>query len=81
MRWDKRGTIDYTQMPNMRPETIARLSDHDLFRLIADHQSHNAVHIAGQAELRRRENRTARLALIIAFASLITSIVGVWLKP
>ena len=79
--WDKRGSIEYRQMPNTKPETIARLSDRDLYQLLADHVSNSSTHIAGQAELRRRENYTARLALWIAFGSLVVSIVGVWLKP
>jgi hypothetical protein len=77
--WDRRGLVDYQQMPNMKPATIARLSDRDLYQLLADHASNSSTHIAGQAELRRRENRTARLALWIAFGSLVVSIVGLWL--
>lgn len=65
-------------MPNMEPETIRLLKDGELYHLLADHTPQSAPHIAGQAELRRRENRTARLALWISFASLLVSLAGAW---
>lgn len=75
--WDRRGTVAYGQMPDMKPETIRRLSDADLFQLLAGHVSTSAPHIAGQAELRRRENATARWALGVSFLSLIVATVAV----
>lgn len=78
--WDKRGTKSLEQLPDWQPRSLRCLSDYDLFRFIAGYEPKAGPHMAGLAELRRRENATARWALAISFLSLITSVVAIALK-
>lgn len=73
MPWEIRGTVSASQMPDKSPRTLRRLSDADLYGFIAGWKEGSEDWIAGQVELRRRENATARMALWISFASLIVA--------
>lgn len=78
--WDKRGTRCLEQLPDWQPQNLRCLSDYDLFRFIAGYESKTGPHMAGLAELRRRENSTARWALAIAFLSLVASVAAIVMK-
>jgi hypothetical protein len=69
-------------MPDNSPETLKGLSDHDLFRYVAGWKPGTENHLAGQSEIKRRENATARMALSISFLSLgvaILALVSSWM--
>lgn len=68
-----RKQIDLRHLPNTHPRTLRRLSDNDLFAFIAGWKEGSADWAKGQAELRRRENWTARAALVISIAALIVA--------
>ena len=74
--WDKRGSVRLDQMPDTSPETLKGLSDHDLFRFVAGHKPGTEPHLAGQSEIKRRENATARMAVGISILSLCVAILA-----
>lgn len=72
-----RKRIPLNRLPNFELRSIRRLSDDDLIEALASWKPESPHRKRAEFELRRREGRTARLALIIAFASLIASIAGI----
>ncbi len=80
---EKRGSLPLAQIPDKSQTTMKRLSTEDVAELyrsegVHDHPSVPGV-IAGM-ELRRRENWTARAAIVISIAALMVSIAGVLFK-
>lgn len=75
--WTIRGTVDVADLPThdgMTVEIARRLSDQHL-HLYPEYRTMDRVgRSIVQAELRRREGWTARLALGISFAALIVSV-------
>jgi hypothetical protein len=73
--WE-RGSVTYEQIRDGlvvgEPRNIRRLSDYDLFIVLAEYPK-GATGLAAAAELRRRETATARWALAISFLSLLIS--------
>ena len=56
------------------------LTDINLLKVLSGYKPGTYPHHLFAAELKRRENRTARLALTLSFVSLVVSVVGLWLK-
>jgi len=75
--WDKRGSVKYDQMPDTSPETLKGLSDHDLFRLVADHKPASAAHLAGQSENQASRKRDGSHGRGIGILSVAVAIVAV----
>lgn len=71
----RKTSIALNQLPDKTPASLRRLSDPDLYTFIAGWKEGSADWIAGQVELRRRENLTARQALWVSVISLILSII------
>lgn len=74
------GSVDPRQMPGWTERTVRGLSLQDLLSEMAGFATNTYPYKLCEVELRRREGATARLALGIAFASLIVSIVAVAMK-
>lgn len=72
---NRKSIIALDQLPDKTPASLHRLSDSDLYIFIAGWKEGSADWIAGQVELRRRENLTARQALWVSIISLILSII------
>ena len=63
--------LEHLVGPNdMNPDTLHELSDHDLYRYVGGWREGTAQHLAGMAEIRRRESKPARVAIGISLASL-----------
>jgi hypothetical protein len=76
---EKRGSVQLQYISEISQASIKSLSTEDVAELyrsegVHDHPSVRGL-IAGM-ELRRRENWTARAAIVISFAALIVSIAG-----
>jgi len=81
--WDRRGTItvrDITDLHELTPALARRLSDYDLHLMPQIRTNDSVLHTIIAAELRRRENSTARWALTVSILSLIVAIVAVTLS-
>jgi len=76
--WDQRGTVSLNQMPDKSPATLRRLSDPDLHKFIAGWRQGTEDWIAGQSELKRRENGLARWALLVSIISLIVAVAALF---
>jgi len=70
------GSVPHSQMPDISERTARGLSYMDLLAEIAGTTPGHARHLLFAAELRRRENRLARLALAISALSLAVSFVA-----
>ena len=64
------------QLPSLRTRHLRQISDDDLFQLAAGYAPNSKERLACDAELKRREGRTARLALAISVLSLVVSILA-----
>ena len=78
--WDKRGTLSASQMPDKSPATLRRLSDSDLYGYIAGWKPGTADWIAGDAELKRRNNGLARWALAVSILSFVVAVLALFVK-
>ncbi|MFN3582814.1 hypothetical protein [Phenylobacterium sp.] len=78
--WDKRGTVRLQQLPNKSPATLRRLSDSDLHKFIAGWKPGTTDWIAGDAELKRRQNGLARWALGASILSLVVAVIALFVK-
>lgn len=77
--WSLRSRVSPNQMPNSKLETLQRLSTDDLMQWTAGWKKGSDSRLRGEYEIRRREGFTARLALTIAFLSLVVSIANaIW---
>lgn len=74
--WKPRVTpLEYLVGPGAdSPEALRSLSDYELYKYIGGWREGTAQHIAGMAELRRRERSIARWAIGISFVSLAVSV-------
>lgn len=75
--WDRRGTIhiqDITGLHELTPALARRLSDYDLHLMPQVRTGDSVLHTVIAAELRRRENCTARRALAVSVLSLIVAV-------
>mgnify|MGYP001081096911 CR=1 FL=1 len=72
--WDQRGTVRLQQMPDKSPATLRRLSDSELHQFIAGWKPGTADWIAGDAELKRRQNGLAKWALAVSVLSLVVAV-------
>jgi hypothetical protein len=78
--WDRRGTLqcqDIIGLHELTPSLARRLSDYDLHYLPQLRTNDSVLHTVVAAELRRRENRTARLALAVSILSLLVAMIAV----
>jgi hypothetical protein len=72
-QFEGRGSITLSNMPDNTPKTIRRLATEDVLELIRSEDTRSVRGLAAHMELRRRQEWTARAALIIAVAALIVS--------
>jgi hypothetical protein len=75
--FERRGSVSLTDMPDSAVTTLRRLSTEDVAELIRSEENRSTRGILAQAELRRRENWTARFALIVSVAALVASILAI----
>jgi hypothetical protein len=73
--FEGRGTIPLDQMPDNSPETIRKLKTEDVLELIRSGDTRSVKGLAAHMELRRRENWTARAAILISIIALIVAAV------
>jgi hypothetical protein len=81
--WDRRGTVyiqDFTGLHEMTPALARRLSDYDLHLMPQIRTNDSVLHTVIAAELRRRENSTARWALAVSVLALIVAVSAVVLN-
>ncbi len=78
--WSVRGRVHLGQLPDASLSTLKRLSTDDLTSWTAGWRQGTDLRMRGEMELRRREGFTARLALVIAFLSLMVSIANAAIK-
>lgn len=57
------------------PDTLKQLSDHDLYRYVGGWKEGSAQHLAGTAEIRRREGK---LPLYISVLSLLVAAIALF---
>jgi hypothetical protein len=79
-RWVRRGSVSLDQLPDKSPATLRGLSDTDLHRFIAGWEPRTADWIAGDSELKRRQNRLARWALGVSVLSLAVAILALFVN-
>ena len=75
--WDRRGSIriqDITGLHELTPDLARRLSDYDLHLMPQVRTGDSVLQTVIAAELRRRENSTARWALAVSVLSLIVAV-------
>jgi len=75
--WDVRGTVEVanlTGLHELTPRLAMRLSDYELHLFPHVRTNDVVAHSIVQAEMRRREARTARLALTISVISAAISL-------
>lgn len=78
--WVRRGSVDLSQMADLESNTLKGLSDSDLYAFVSGWKDGTPQWIAGQVELSRRENATARWAVAVSTMSLIVSIAALALS-
>lgn len=81
--WDRRGTLRIDQITGLHEVTPAlarRLSDYDLHLMPRVRTNDSVLHTVLDAELRRREGRTARQALAVSILSLLIAFAAVAMK-
>lgn len=81
--WDRRGTIliqNITGLHELTPALARRLSDYDLHLIPQVRTDDSVLRTVIAAELRRRENGTARWALAVSILSLIVAVVAIMSK-
>ena len=80
MKWSRKPRLtplEHLVGPGVdSPDALRNLSDHDLYRYVGGWREGTAQHIAGMAEVRWRENKSARWAIYIASASLVVSVIA-----
>ena len=69
-----------SRLPSLDLRTLRQVSDEDLLELAAGYATGTKQRLWCDSEIRRRENRTARLALTISVLSLIVTIFAQLLK-
>lgn len=72
--FERRGSVNLSNMPDTTPAKIKRLSTPDLLELIRSEDQRSVRGLIAHMERNRRENWTARFAISIALLSLIASI-------
>ena len=81
--FERRGSVTIRNMPNKAPTTIRKLSTEDVAELYRSEGAHDHPSLGGilaGAELRRRENWTARAAISISILSLAVAIASLFAK-
>lgn len=81
--WNRHGTIsvqDITGLHELTPALARRLSDYDLHLMPQVRTNDSVLHTVIAAELRRRENGTARWALAVSIFSLVVATAAVALN-
>ncbi|WP_198355716.1 hypothetical protein [Sphingomonas sp. MA1305] len=81
--WDRRGTLQIGQITGLHEVTPAlarRISDYDLHLMPQVRTNDSVLHTVIAAELRRREGRTARLALAVSVLSLLVAVAALAIK-
>lgn len=65
--------LDPNHMPDMSSRSMRLLVDDDLMRVTSGWTIGSAKRLIGEFEIERRKGRTARLALVISFLSLVVA--------
>lgn len=71
--FEARGSIKADNMPAATPEVLRKLSTADVCELIRSEDNRSVRGLLAHVELRRRENWTARAALVISLLALAVS--------
>lgn len=81
--WNTRGTLRIDQITGLHeltPKLARRLSDYDLHLMPRVRTNDSVLHTVIEAEMRRRENSTARWALAVSIMSLVVAFSALALK-
>ena len=68
---ERRGSVGITSMPDSSPSTIRKLSTEDLCELIRSEDNRSVRGLLAHHERRRREDWTARAALVVSIVAII----------
>ena len=71
--FERRGTVDPDHMPDSSPMTIRMLRTEAVLELIRSEDTRSVRGLAAHMEIRRREQWTARAALVVAICALVMS--------
>ena len=73
---EKRGSVNLTNMPDSSVATIRKLSIESILELIRSEDTRSVRGLSAHMELRRREQWTARVALVISIVALSVGMIG-----
>jgi hypothetical protein len=71
--FERRGSVKLEQMPGATIDNIRRLSTHDILELIRSEEGRSVRGLLAQMEKKRREDWTARAALVVSILALIVA--------
>lgn len=74
--FEGRGTINFENLPAASVEVIRKLHTGDVLELIRSEDTRSVRGLLAHAEMRRRENWTARAALVVSVLALAVSALG-----
>jgi hypothetical protein len=74
--FERRGSVTIGSMPDDSSATIQKLPTEDVLELIRSEESRSVRGLLAQYEMRRRENWTARAALVISVLALTVSAIA-----
>jgi hypothetical protein len=72
--FEGRGTVRGGQMPDNSPSTIRKLSTEDVLEFIRSEDTRSVRGLLAHMERRRREEWTARAALVVSVLALLSSL-------
>lgn len=71
--FEGRGTVDKDQMPDASQATIRKLSTEHVLEFIRSEDTRSVRGLLCQMERRRREDWTARAALVVSIVALVVA--------
>jgi hypothetical protein len=71
--FERRGSIDIRHMPDSSAKTIRKLPTEDVLELVLSEDTRSVRGLLAHMEQRRREEWTARVALIVSIVALVVA--------
>lgn len=71
--FERRGTVGLNTIPGFTPETVRMLPTEDVLEMVRSEDTRSVAGLLCHMEIRRREQWTARVALVVSIVALVVA--------